>query len=143
VNYLINWGLLLSHSHWITINFNGKQVKVCARCFGTVIGFLTVFLALSLIEFKASSSFLYFCIILALPSIIDWLTQTWGLRSSRNNLRLITGFMNGFSVALLSFLPLPFALKLKTVIYALAFIFIFGFTGKILKQVFYKRKSLY
>ncbi|MEM3606988.1 MAG: DUF2085 domain-containing protein [Candidatus Bathyarchaeia archaeon] len=134
MNYLIDWELLLSHSHWITINFNGKQVKLCARCFGTVIGFLTMFLALSLIEFKVSSSFLSFCIILALPSMVDWLTQAWGFRSSRNDLRLITGFMNGFSIALLSFLPLSFALKLKAIIYILAFISIFGFTGKILKR---------
>ncbi|MEM2842536.1 MAG: DUF2085 domain-containing protein [Candidatus Bathyarchaeia archaeon] len=140
MNYLIDWELLLSHSHWVTINFNGKQVKLCARCFGTVIGFLTIFLTLSLIEFKASSSFLSFCIVLASPSMVDWLTQTWGLRSSRNDLRLITGFMNGFSIALLYFLPLSFALKLKALLYTLAFIFILGFIGKMLKQnrFFYK-----
>jgi uncharacterized membrane protein len=134
VKNLVNLDALLSHSHWITINFNGKQVKLCARCFGTVIGFLATLLPLSLIEFKASLNLFYLCIALATPSIIDWLTQSWKLRDSKNSLRLITGFTNGSSVALFSILPLSFALKLKTILYILVFISAFGLTGKVLKQ---------
>lgn len=129
----VNWSLLLSHSHWITINFNGKQIRLCARCFGTIMGFSTIFLILSLIGFKTSLNLIFLCFILAAPGIIDWLTQSWKLRNGRNDLRIITGFTNGSAIALLSFIPLPFILKLKIIFYALTLVSILGLIGKIVK----------
>ena len=129
----VNWSLLLSHSHWITINFNGKQIRLCARCSGTIMGFSTIFLILSLIGFKTSLNLIFLCFILAAPGIIDWLTQSWKLRNGRNDLRIITGFTNGSAIALLSFIPLPFILKLKIIFYALTLVSILGLIGKIVK----------
>jgi uncharacterized membrane protein len=133
VKQAVNWSLLLSHSHWITINFNGKQIRLCARCFGTIMGFSTIFLILSLIGFKTSLNLIFLCFILAAPGIIDWLTQSWKLRNGRNDLRIITGFTNGSAIALLSFIPLPFILKLKIIFYALTLVSILGLIGKIVK----------
>jgi len=113
------------------INFKGNQIRLCARCFGTIIGFSITLLALSLITFEASPNLIFPCFILAAPGIIDWLTQSWKLRNGRNDLRIITGFTNGSAVALLSFIPLPFVLKLKIIFYALTLVLILGLTGKI------------
>jgi len=142
MKYLINWGLLLSHSHWITINFNGKQIRLCARCFGTIMGFLTIFTLLSLIPCNTLLN-PFLCFILAAPGIIDWLTQSWKIRKGRNDLRIITGFTNGSAVALLSFIPLPFILKLKIVFYSLILILIFGLIGKTIKKTYISELQLF
>jgi uncharacterized membrane protein len=96
-------------------------------------GFSTIFLILSLIAFKTSLNLIFLCFILAAPGIIDWLTQSWKLRNGRNDLRIITGFTNGSAIALLSFIPLPFILKLKIIFYALTLVSILGLIGKIVK----------
>jgi len=41
-------------------------------------------------------------IIFALPAVVDWMTQVVGLRESTNRLRIITGFLEGVGVLLLS-----------------------------------------
>jgi uncharacterized membrane protein len=47
--------------------------------------------------------------LLALPSIIDWVTQKLGFRHSSNDIRLSTGFLEGLGVASLNLLDItPF-----------------------------------
>ncbi|MBS7658797.1 MAG: DUF2085 domain-containing protein [Candidatus Bathyarchaeia archaeon] len=130
----IDWDLLFSHSHWITINFNDKQIKLCARCFGTIIGFSVISLLLSLVTYTFSLNFLFICFILAIPGIMDWLTQSWKLRKGRNDLRIITGFTNGSAIALLSFISVPSILKLEIILCILTLILTLGLIGKTVKK---------
>ena len=105
------WWRIFAHNHWITISLNGKKIRLCARCSGTVIGFYSL---LTYIFFQGSTIFnsltlthqLLLCALFASPTILDWLTQTWDWRESTNKLRLFTGFLLGINVALFSLIPL-------------------------------------
>ena len=111
---------LLAHSHWININIFGRELHLCARCSGTVLGFigLKTFLdTTSLIRYPISfySCFLV-SIILALATIIDWITQSLGFRQSNNNLRFFTGFLAGMGITSLGLADIPLTMKFNTVI---------------------------
>ncbi|MEM2094826.1 MAG: hypothetical protein QXI32_05970, partial [Candidatus Bathyarchaeia archaeon] len=36
----MDWQILLAHRHWLTIGFRSRSVRLCARCTGTVVGYL-------------------------------------------------------------------------------------------------------
>ncbi|MGQ9468974.1 MAG: DUF2085 domain-containing protein [Nitrososphaerales archaeon] len=55
------------------------------------------------------------CIALAMPVIVDWVTQACGLRESNNSLRLITGFNGGLALAFLSLSPISLIMKVLIV----------------------------
>ena len=104
--------MLLAHTHWFTLRFGTHRVRLCARCSGTVIGYFLFILALyssDMTGFHSLSSLHQFSIsfLMGLPSGIDWLTQTWGVRESINKQRLIFGFLVGSGAALLSMSSLP------------------------------------
>jgi len=126
----IDWSQLLSHSHWIAFNLQGQNIRLCARCLGTVLGFSINLLILLLIKANAPSYIVLFSCALCAPAIVDWVTQSWGLRNSSNKLRLLTGFMEGTGIALLSILSLPFTLKFMIVLYLVTGVFVFGSIGK-------------
>lgn len=108
VDLLISrWARLLAHNHWITLHIFGRELRLCARCSGVVLGFITLKILLTILIFSMSYSILFHIgfpvsLLLALPSIVDWTTQSLGFRQSNNNLRLATGFLEGAGVALLS-----------------------------------------
>lgn len=94
---------MLAHRHWITLKVSGKEICLCARCSGIVLGFScfkAVFLFVSSTGFSMSIHIL-FPILFVLPAIIDWTTQTLGLRQSTNALRLMTGYLEGIGAGLL------------------------------------------
>ena len=126
-----DWRLLLSHSHWVEVRLNGRSLRLCARCSGTVAGFLAVLAPLSLMGLKIPAAAAPFCFVLAAPAAVDWVTQSWGLRESSNGLRLSTGFLEGAGVALLSTAPLPLTLKLGMLLYVAASILTLGWVGRI------------
>jgi hypothetical protein len=66
-------------------------------------------------------------IILALPAIVDWITQNVGLRESNNQLRIITGFLEGVGVLLLSLTNISSLAKLLIVSVISVSVVIFGF----------------
>lgn len=57
-----------------------------------------------------------FCIALILPAIVDWITQSWRLRESNNELRFFTGFLEGVAVIFLYLSALPLIQKFLIVI---------------------------
>jgi uncharacterized membrane protein len=130
-----DWGLLIRHGHWITISFANRQVNVCARCTGTVLGFFSIFglgsatkmLNLSNLPFQEQ---LLICILLALPAGLDWLTQAYGLRESTNSIRGTTGFLEGIAVALFSTAPASLMFKFVTILSIGTIILILGLIGK-------------
>jgi len=97
---------LLAHQHWITLRFFKREVRLCARCTGYVIGFFVYsfihnFFDLHLFYSLGIQSQLFLCSLFAIPLMFDWVTQSWERRDSNNRLRLITGAILGLGVALL------------------------------------------
>lgn len=103
---LLRWERLLAHNHWFTIRVLGRELHVCARCSGTVLGFLALQVliqSMKLLDHPIPLNLGFIVsIILALPSIVDWTTQSLGFRQSTNRLRSAAGFCSGVGVALLS-----------------------------------------
>lgn len=71
--------------------WKGKQFRVCARCTGIHIGYLTFPLFL----FQVLSLNIWWTLLLIMPTYIDGWTQSFSNRESNNILRVTTGFMAG------------------------------------------------
>ena len=106
---------LLAHNHWVTLHVFGVELQLCARCSGTVLGFIgskilldTTFLMTFSIPFYIGFlvSFLFF-----LPTIVDWTTQSLGFRQSNNRLRLTSGSLEGIGIVFLGLADVPFVSK--------------------------------
>ena len=131
----VQWSYLLSHSHWITFNLNGKRIKICARCSGTVLGFIVSYVVLTFMKIPASLLVVYTGFFLSLPAIIDWLTYKWKLRKTTNRLRFSTGIMVGTGVMLFSLIRLPLLMKFSIFLTVLTYIFALGYLGKWIKTI--------
>ncbi len=95
-----------------TLRMGGRLLCVCARDTGIYLGLLV---GLSLIPMRRRGASgppnLYITLAMILPMVVDGTTQAIGLRTSMNQLRLITGLLFGtamspFLVYLLPTLPL-------------------------------------
>ena len=103
---------LLAHRNWFTLRAFGLELRLCSRCSGYLAGFLFLTASRSvtgqaLQAFPIQHQFII-CMLFAMPLILDWLTQSWGLRESDNVTRFITGAILGMGVSLYSaieFLP--------------------------------------
>lgn len=98
---------LLAHNHWITLNLHGYRLRLCARCSGYTLGFMAPLLMGDYLEGLRSLEpgvQMLTCALLALPCVLDWVTQSWGLRESSNHVRLATGFLMGVGVLLFSWI---------------------------------------
>lgn len=88
----------------IQVAFRGKKMYLCARCTGTCSGILSM-IALRFLGFVVPYV-LYVPLISALPvpATLDWMTQSCGLRESKNSIRVTTGYLLGAAegLALLS-----------------------------------------
>jgi uncharacterized membrane protein len=88
--------LIEHHPPWqrdrcLSLSFKGRHVYLCARCSGTVLGYV----AGTIIVLGYPS--LYSVVLLALPALIDWGTQKLCLRESNNMMRVLTGFSLGLA----------------------------------------------
>lgn len=70
----------------------GKQMPVCARCFGCFCGYLLALITVWFINIP-----LYFLPILCIPMGIDYLLQYKGILPSTNLRRVLTGIPCGFA----------------------------------------------
>jgi len=99
--------LLLSHHEienlhrTIHIRFMGKEYYLCSRCAGKYSGVLAVFVSFLLGLNIPGEVHLLIMALFPLPSTIDWLTQSIGIRESKNWIRVITGHMLGIAWGLL------------------------------------------
>ncbi len=98
---------LLAHRNWFTLRAFGLELKLCSRCSGYLTGFLLLTASRSVIGLQALQSLptqhqLIIYMLLAMPLILDWLTQSWGLRESDNITRFITGAILGMGISLYS-----------------------------------------
>ncbi len=130
-----HWAALIAHRHWITINLGGKSLRICARCLGVIVGVSLLLTTISFFEFFIFYSLpvvyqLSICIIFISPAAYDWLTQSWGLRAGTNKLRISTGVLEGFGVALLSLATISTIYKIALFLFVLGCILNMGISGK-------------
>ena len=126
---------LFAHKHWFTLRALGLELRLCARCSGYLAGFLSYtalgsvaglpsFLALP-VQFQ-----LLFCAMFTTPMVVDWLTQSWGLRESSNSLRFITGTTLGAAVSLYSSIT-TMPSSVPVVVSAMSAVAVVGLLGKL------------
>ncbi len=72
----------------------------------------------------------FLCLVLALPTLIDWVTQRLALRESTNRIRFITALLAGFSLAWYLVAPVTIPHKLIFLFIILGFISIFSFVDR-------------
>ena len=126
---------LVAHRHWITLDVFGRRLRLCARCTGYALGFLTLTAVSGLhgLLFFGSLPLLHqvaLCLIMLAPLTIDWLTQSWGWRESNNGLRLLTGFFLGLGVSLFSLVDATSCFKVLFFLYVATVIALGGTIGK-------------
>ena len=106
---------LLAHEHYFTISFQRHELRLCARCSGYAVGYISswLFLAQALTSVALLEPFqqVVVCLAFVVPLSADWMTQTWGLRFSNNPLRFVTGYVMGMGLLLLIDSSLPFGSK--------------------------------
>ena len=99
--------LLLSHHEienlhrTIHIRFMGKEYYFCSRCTGKFSGVIAVFVLFLLGLNIPREAYLLIMALFPLPSTIDWVTQSIGIRESKNWIRVITGHLLGITWGLL------------------------------------------
>lgn len=129
----------LEHRHNIYLPFLGKTyMYICARCLGLFGGFfllsLGFFIFPTLIQQVQALEpvlVLAICFFLSAPLVIDWLSQSKGLRHSTNNLRFTVGLLTALSgiIMLVGYQALLITLPLGATWYIIV-----GFTGRHLKK---------
>lgn len=82
----------------------GHQFPVCARCSGFYTGLALYLIVNYFYPHKYNLEMLIISMILMIPVAIDGLSQYFGPRESKNNLRFTTGFIGG--VGLIIFLKI-------------------------------------
>lgn len=130
---------LLAHRHWLTLKVFDREVRLCARCSGYVVGFftLTVFrdlFGLPIFYSLKTPSQLFLCFLSIIPLTSDWLTQSWRWRDSNNRLRFLTATLLGVGVALLHSSEVTPYLKTLFYVYTATIIVSLGSLGKLLAR---------
>ena len=75
------------------------EQRFCTRCSGQWIA--TVVCVALMLGFRLEIAFPIWMVVLALlpmPALLDWITQTWGIRESSTPLRMLTGSILGIGV---------------------------------------------
>lgn len=113
-NGRIIYNLFLTHhpidasDHTFYLEFGRTRFYFCSRCSGVIIGILISTFIFHIIELIYNRSVspelaLLLCIILPIIGIIDWGTQKLQYRKSTTFSRLLTGFLIGFAMNLISY----------------------------------------
>ena len=107
---------MFAHNHPISFKFLGSNLKICARCSGIVLGFTLTTIISSIFQplmFLSLPSYLQIsvCLLLAIPVIIDWLSNTLKYSQGTNVKRLTTGLLVGVGVSLIAITQIPFLFK--------------------------------
>jgi len=83
-----------------TLWIGGRYLPVCARDTGAYLGFYIGYLLLSMRKKEACGPpNLWITLFMVAPMIVDAVTQFIGLRTSTNELRLVTGLLFGAALA--------------------------------------------
>lgn len=101
--------MLLSHhppsmyGHCLRVSIRGKSLYLCARCTGIYGGLAIGIIALFALNIALEPSWLWFLIAVAIgfSTVIDWMSQRLTPRKTTNLVRASTGFLSGFSLAII------------------------------------------
>lgn len=116
----------------MTLKLHGIELRLCARCSGYLLGFTAPLLFSGLVADLSGTLGvrvqLLACFLLALPYAVDWVTQSWGMRESSNEIRLATGVLLGMDIFLFS--RLDIVSGRAVFVNAALLIFVIGHLGK-------------
>lgn len=124
---------LIAHNHWFTLGLGGYRIRVCSRCSGYLSGLILFSLPFGLIDLSMGLSqrlLAVGCAVFAVPLILDWVTQSWGMRCSTNTVRFLTGVSMGCSLGFFSLMSLEPRVKEIVYVSILLLVFITGIWGK-------------
>lgn len=76
------------------------QFPVCARCTGAYLGIAIMILVYFSIPMPFNLDMIFLSFILAIPAVVDGVTQLFNFRVSNNGLRVITGFLLGVAIVI-------------------------------------------
>jgi uncharacterized membrane protein len=104
--------VMLSHhppslyGHCLRLSIRGHSIYFCSRCSGIYGGLFIGLLSLFFLRFPLEPSWLWFLIALGmgLTTVIEWTTQRLTPRKTTNLLRVSTGFLSGFALAIVFWL---------------------------------------
>ena len=104
--------VMLSHhppslyGHCLRLSIRGHSVYFCSRCSGIYGGLGIGIVSLLFLGLALQPSWLWFLIALAmgLTTVVEWTTQRLTPRKTRNLLRVSTGFLSGFALAIVFWL---------------------------------------
>ena len=108
--------------HYIKLNIFSYEIRPCARCFGLWTGLLIGFILSSpfwLGLFHTENFIIVFIIawLFVIPAIVDWSTVKLGLRKGNNDIRVVTGFLQGVGVMIYLFvLPADIIFRITTIL---------------------------
>jgi len=105
------------------------KVRLCARCSGLTLGFFSgilVHLYFWQWFYIAELVAVVLIVILLMPALLDWGTQSVLERESNNWIRVATGFLLGFGICFAKFISLTVLLILISVFYFLAAFIVFA-----------------
>jgi hypothetical protein len=86
-----------------------------------------------------STSGFILALLFALPSIIDWMTQSLKLRQSKNKVRMLTGFLEGCGITLLSLTNLSLPLRILSITFIGTSVMVIGNSKKVFQRPFFKK----
>ncbi|MCX6654449.1 MAG: DUF2085 domain-containing protein [Candidatus Bathyarchaeota archaeon] len=131
---------LLAHRNWFTLRAFGLELRLCSRCSGYLAGFLFLTVSRSVIGLQAFQALptqnqFIICMLFSMPLILDWLTQSWGLREGDNITRFITGAILGMGISL--YYVTEFSPDLKAPLFVLTALAValIGFIGLKAKEI--------
>ena len=79
----------------------GHQFPICARCTGFYLSIISYTIFAYITPIIYTNEYVFFGLILCIPTIIDGITQALGKRESSNTLRFITGLIGGIGLMII------------------------------------------
>ena len=122
-------------THTFHLTFGRTNVFFCSRCSGAILGGLFIMFFSQLFQkitgSRVSAEFaLLLCIIAPIPGLTDWGTQRLLFRTSTTEIRLITGFILGTALFIISFASKYYFFVLFLLVLNLCIFFVLMFFGQ-------------
>ena len=76
------------------------QFPVCARCTGAYLGIAIMILVYFSIPMPFNLDMIFLSFILAIPAVVDGVTQLFDFRVSNSGIRLLNGFVLGLAIVI-------------------------------------------
>ncbi|MEM3465725.1 MAG: DUF2085 domain-containing protein [Candidatus Jordarchaeales archaeon] len=111
----------------LRLKIRTHEVRLCARCSGLTLGFFSGILVLHFWWwlYITEQVAVALIVLLLMPALLDWGTQSVLGRESKNWIRVTTGFSLGFGICLAKFINLTTLLILVSIFYLLAVLIMF------------------